>query len=60
MDDILVIDVQVYPVESRHLLREKAGPSPLHLLQVAGAVDNVVKMNPVMAKQRADISLGAK
>ena len=39
MDDILVIDVQVNPVESRHLLREKAGPSPLHLFQVALGVD---------------------
>lgn len=57
MNDILIIDMQPDPIVTGHLLRKRVGMILLHLLQVARHVDNLIKPDPVLAKERFDISL---
>ena len=56
MDGILIIDMQGDAVEARHLLRERIRMVLLHLSQMAGPVDNLIKTDPVKTKEIPDVA----
>ena len=56
-DDVFIIDMQLYPVVGRDLLRKRLGMLPLHFLEVPRSIHDLIKTNSVISEKPADIQL---
>ena len=60
VNDVLIVYMQTDMVEAWYLLREHLLPVSLHLPQMALTVDDLVKADPVIPEQGADVRFRAE